>query len=128
MINCINYSSQFWTWLAARRRCNPAARRAEFRNAPLMEAVVRFTRHKPAPWRGPNVDHGGMWTCWNRIWFSWCDWTSVNRVAVSNIVYFSALRCLREFTVLCNKRLFANYRKYFSTPSSYLISIFSMLI
>ena len=81
---------QFWTWQAAKRRCNPAPWRADFHNARLMEAAVRDTRRKPAPWRSPNADRGGTWTCWNRTWCSWCDWTLASRAAVSNTVYISS--------------------------------------
>lgn len=109
-INCVNSSSQFWTWQPARRRCSPPhTRMAEFRSARSMEAAPRFTRRKPAPWRCPNGDRGGTWTCWNRTWCSWCDWTSASRAAVSNTVYFFALRRLREFTVLRNKWTLANH-------------------
>lgn len=116
-INRINYLSQFWTWQAAKRRCSRAPRTAGFRSARWTEAAARDTRRKPAPWRGPSTNRGGTWTCWNRTWCSWCDWTSASRAAVSNTVYFFALRRLRGFTVLLNKWTLSSRRRYVCASS-----------
>lgn len=104
---------QFWTLLLEKRQCKYQQKALEYHRKPSTDLPHLSTLPTHARWRDKSVFLGGMWTFSSPIWFSWCDWISENRVAVSrvagqqwNLFIFSLLTRINQRTITKNSNCF----------------------